>query len=66
MPKNEALLSSEMKATAEAIRHVRLRLSAMIAQTGVPETFSAADVTMVLVRGPDVATALENLTKELP
>ncbi|HEY7423263.1 MAG TPA: hypothetical protein VH682_03385 [Gemmataceae bacterium] len=63
MPKTERLLSEEMKATADALRHVRLRLSALIAQTGVPPTFAAHDVTTVLVEGLEVVASLERLAE---
>jgi hypothetical protein len=58
----EQLLSQEMKATADAIRHIRAVLTAMIAAGTVPEDKFPA-VSRVLIDGHLTALALEELAR---
>ena len=57
------LLSEEMRATADALRHIRQRLSALIAEVGMPTCCIPADFTCVLVNGLSVAQALERMAE---
>jgi hypothetical protein len=60
MPKPEPPLSQEMKATADALRHIRARLNAMIAAGTVPADKIPA-VSTVLIDGHTLVLALEEL-----
>jgi hypothetical protein len=61
-PHQEPLLSSEMAATAEALRDIRRRLHHLIAVGNLPES-SFASASVVLVEGIAVAIALEELAR---
>jgi hypothetical protein len=50
-----------MKATAEALRDIHRRLSATIAEVGLPSFVAPADFDTVQVEGLDVADALERM-----
>jgi hypothetical protein len=61
MPHQNQLLSDEMKATADALRDIRRRLSAIVAEVGLPSFVAPADFDTVQVDGLDVAAALERM-----
>ena len=58
------LLSEEMKATADAIHDIRLRLSQMIAAGQWPTDLRFAQVSTVLIAGLDVERALILLSQD--
>ena len=53
----DKLLSEEMKATADALRHVRARLIQLVADGALP-AWAWPDASTVQLLGLDVATAL--------
>ncbi len=57
------LLSAELRAVADALRHVRSRLVRMVANGTMPE-WAWPDATTVQVIGLDVANALERLARD--
>jgi hypothetical protein len=58
----EEILSAEMLAVADALRHVRARLSRMMAEDAIPENMFPA-VSRVLVDGETLIRALEELAR---
>jgi hypothetical protein len=63
MTTKSQLLSEEMTAAANSLRHIRRRLSELIAEAGLPSGCDPADVATVLVLGLDVIAALERLAR---
>ena len=61
----EPLFSSEMLATADSLRQIRLRLYQLIAQDKLPPTFDQNVIATVLVQGIEVCLALEMLSHEM-
>ena len=61
---DQPLFSSEMLATADALRQIRTRLSHLIAKDMLPSTIDQRAVSDVLCQGLDLAQALEKLARD--